>query len=95
MNDQEYWQGVEQCRERLWRIARMWLSDDSAAMDVVDEAVSGAGGPAEDCATRNISPPGSPASCSTSAAGRKNGRTGNRRWTSCRSRPGRTRTTCL
>lgn len=39
MNDQEYWQGVEQCRERLWRIARMWLSDDSAAMDVVDEAV--------------------------------------------------------
>ena len=33
MNDQEYWQGVEQCRERLWRIARMWLSDDSAAMD--------------------------------------------------------------
>ena len=39
VNDQEYWQGVEQCRERLWRIARMWLSDDSAAMDVVDEAV--------------------------------------------------------
>ena len=39
MNDQEYWQGVEQCRERLWRIARMWLSDDSVAMDVVDEAV--------------------------------------------------------
>ena len=39
MNDQEYWQGVEQCRERLWRIARMWLSDDSAALDVVDEAV--------------------------------------------------------
>ena len=39
MNDQEYWQGVEQCRERLWRIARMWLSDDSAAMDVVDEDI--------------------------------------------------------
>lgn len=95
MNDQEYWQGVEQCRERLWRIARMWLSDDSAAMDVVDEAVFRGWRACGRLRHPEYFTTGSPASCSTSAAGRKNGRTGNRRWTSCRSRPGRTRTTCL
>ncbi len=95
MNDQEYWQGVEQCRERLWRIARMWLSDDSAAMDVVDEAVFRGWRACGRLRHPEYFTTWLTRILLNECSREKNGRTGNRRWTSCRSRPGRTRTTCL
>lgn len=84
MNDQEYWQGVEQCRERLWRIARMWLSDDSAAMDVVDEAVFRGWRACGRLRHPEYFTTWLTRILLNECSGRKNGRTGNRRWTSCR-----------
>ena len=39
MTETEFWQRVEMCKERLWRLGRMWLGSDTAAVDVLDEAV--------------------------------------------------------
>ena len=95
MNDQEYWQGVEQCRERLWRIARMWLSDDSAAMDVVDEAVFRGWRACGRLRHPEYFTTWLTRILLNECSREKKRQDWNRRWTSCRSRPGRTRTTCL
>jgi len=39
VTEMEFWQRVEMCKERLWRLGRMWLGSDAAAVDVLDEAV--------------------------------------------------------
>ena len=39
MTETEFWQRVDSCKERLWRLARLWLDSDTAAVDVLDEAV--------------------------------------------------------
>lgn len=39
MTETEFWQRVKASQERLWRLGRMWLGSDWAAVDVLDEAV--------------------------------------------------------
>lgn len=39
MSDAEFWAQAGTCRARLWRLARLWLDSDAAAVDAVDEAV--------------------------------------------------------
>lgn len=39
MTEHEFWCRVDNCKERLWRLGRMWLGSDWAAVDVLDEAV--------------------------------------------------------
>lgn len=39
MTEMEFWQRIEMSKERLWRLGRMWLGSDTAAVDVLDEAV--------------------------------------------------------
>ena len=63
MKESEFAQRAMAEKERLYRTALIYLGGEAAALDAVDEAVTGACWPAAACAAPNFSPPGSPGSC--------------------------------
>lgn len=69
MDNEEYARRVEALRPKLYRTALCYLGRQQDALDVLDEAVYRGLCGLKKCGSRNFSTPGSPGSCSTSAAG--------------------------